>query len=137
MLGRVAEARAVFVEETRAYPEDAEAWRDLATASLSSGDLARAEQAAERLVALKATDSQGYTLRGMVAEGRGRTAEAIRWHRLAVSKSPKDVEALVALGLALEVAGKRRESLEVLGEAMKLDPTSVIARRAFAGVTNE
>jgi Flp pilus assembly protein TadD len=73
----------------------------------------------------------------MVAEGRGRTAEAIRWHRLAVSKSPKDVEALVALGLALEVAGKRQESLEVLGEAMKLDPTSVIARRAFAGVTNE
>lgn len=137
MLGRTADARAIFVEQTRAYPEEAEAWRDLATASLASGDLSRAEQAADRLVALAADDAGGYTLRGLVAEGRGRLDEAVRWHRLAVARDPKSIEALTALGLALERSGKRREGLEVLGKAMKMDPESPIARRAFAGVSDE
>ncbi|MFM7262001.1 MAG: tetratricopeptide repeat protein [bacterium] len=137
MLDRNADARAVFVEQTRGYPEESEAWRDLATASLASGDLSRAEQAADRLVALAANDASGYTLRGLVAEGRGRFDEAVRWHRLAVSRDPKSVDALTALGLALERSGKRREGLEVLGQAMKLDPQSSIARRAFAGANDD
>jgi protein O-GlcNAc transferase len=137
MLGRTADARAIFVEQTRAYPEEAEAWRDLATASLASGDLSRAEQAADRLVALAGDDASGYTLRGLVAEGRGRLDEAVRWHRLAVARDPKSIEALTALGLALERSGKRHEGLEVLGKAMKMDPESPIARRAFAGVSDE
>ncbi|MCE2885360.1 MAG: tetratricopeptide repeat protein [Planctomycetaceae bacterium] len=137
MLDRNADARAVFVEQTRAYPEESEAWRDLATASLASGDLSRAEQAADRLVALATNDASGYTLRGLVAEGRGRFDEAVRWHRLAVARNPKSVDALTALGLALERAGKRREGLEVLGQAMKLDPESPVARRAFAGANDD
>jgi Flp pilus assembly protein TadD len=61
----------------------------------------------------------------------------VRWHRLAVARDPKSIEALTALGLALERSGKRHEGLEVLGKAMKMDPESPIARRAFAGVSDE
>jgi len=136
-LGRMAEARQVFVEETRAYPEDAEAWRDLATASLTSGDIARAEQAAERLVVLAPQDARAFTLRGIVAERRSNFGEAVRWHRLAVARGPEQVEALIGLGLALEKSGKQSEALEVLAKAMKLDPASTLARRAFAGVSTD
>ena len=132
MLGRMSEARMVFTDQTRAYPEDAEAWRDLATSAVASNDLPRAEQAAERLVALLSSDAAGYTLRGIVAERNGRFDEAVRWHRLAVVRAPKSIESLVALGLALQYAGKSKEGLEIMAEALKLDPNSSIARRAFA-----
>jgi tetratricopeptide (TPR) repeat protein len=122
----------VFTDQTRAYPEDAEAWRDLATSAVASNDLPRAEQAADRLVALLSSDAAGYTLRGIVAERNGRFDEAVRWHRLAVVRAPKSIESLVALGLALQYAGKSKEGLEIMAEALKLDPNSSIARRAFA-----
>ncbi len=137
MLGRMSDARVVFIEQSRSYPEDAECWRDLATAALASNDLPRAEQASERLIALSSELSAGYTLRGIVAERTQKFDEAIRWHRLAVAREPKNVEALVALGLALQSAGRMQDSLEVLGEAIKLDPQSALARRAFAGAIVE
>ena len=131
MLDRIVDARAVFVEQSRAYPEDPECWRDLASTSLASNDLARAAQASERLVALSSDDAAGYTLRGIVAERNQHFDEAVRWHRLAVARAPKDVEALIGLGLALQSAGNTKESLEVLSAALKLDPESVLARQAF------
>ena len=68
MLGRYQEARGVFAEYARQYPEDTEAWRDLATASLALDELYRAQWAAERLVTLARDEPAGYTLRGIVAE---------------------------------------------------------------------
>ena len=46
MLGRVSEARIVFSDTVREYPEDVDAWRDLAGAALELGDLSRAQSAA-------------------------------------------------------------------------------------------
>lgn len=137
MLGRMSDARAVFVEQSRAYPEDADCWRDLATAALASNDVPRAAQASERLVALSADDSSGYTLRGIVAEREQKYDEAVRWHRLAVARAPTNVDTLIALGVALQSAGRQQESLEVLGKAIKLDPQSALARKAFAGAVVE
>lgn len=132
MLGRMAEAKSVFADETRHYPEDAEAWRDYATACLATGDTTRAEAAAERVVALSADDFRGYMLRGFVADRAGRADEAVRWHRLSVARAAGDLDARVALGLALRAAGRRAESLEILGAALKDDPASTVARKAFA-----
>ncbi len=132
MLGRMAEAKSVFGEETRLYPEDVEAWRDFATACLATGDLLRAEGAAERVVALAADDFRGYMLRGFVADRGGRHEEAVRWHRLSVARAGGDLDARVALGLALRAAGRRGEGLEILAGALRDDPASAVARKAFA-----
>jgi Flp pilus assembly protein TadD len=89
------------------------------------------------LVALSADDSSGYTLRGIVAEREQKYDEAVRWHRLAVARAPTNVDSLIALGVALQSAGRQQESLEVLGKAIKLDPQSALARKAFAGAVVE
>lgn len=137
MLGRMAEARAVFAEECRTYPECVDAWRDLVRASLETDDLKRAESAADRVIALAKDDADGYTMRSMVASRRGRSDEAVRWSRLAVARAPRDEHALLALGLALRGTGNTAESAKVLAEAMALNPKSEVARRAFVGAAAE
>jgi tetratricopeptide (TPR) repeat protein len=136
MLGRTAEARIVFSDTVREYPEDADAWRDLATSALALGDLARAQSASERLVALAADDPSGYMLRGMVADQKGVYDEAVRWHRLACERAPRSTELKVALAIALRNMGKKDECVAVLREALALEPQSELAQRAMA-VVNE
>ncbi|MEY3026104.1 MAG: hypothetical protein RLZZ238_1001 [Planctomycetota bacterium] len=137
MLGRMAEARVVFSDTVREYPENVDAWRDLAGTALSLGDLARAQNAAERLVALAAELPDGYMLRGHVAEQKGQYDEAVRWHRLACERAPKSIEAKVSLALALRQMDKRDECIAVLKEAIAIEPQSELAQRAMAVVTEE
>jgi tetratricopeptide (TPR) repeat protein len=137
MLGRTAESRIVFSDTVREYPEDVDAWRDLATAALALGDLPRAQSASERLVALAADDAGGYMLRGMVADQKGTYDEAVRWHRLACERAPRNAEMKVALALALSHMGKKDEGLAVLKEALALEPQSELAQRAMAAVNEQ
>lgn len=137
MLGRHGQARDVFAGQVRVYPEDADAWRDLAVSSLAAGDPSRAEVAAERFVALRPDDAAGYTLRGLAALRHGRAEEAVRWQRLAVARAPQDAKVRVALGMALEAAGRRADASRAFAEAMRLDPDSEVARSAFAQVSPE
>jgi Flp pilus assembly protein TadD len=137
MLGRITEARIVFSDTVREYPEDADAWRDLATAALALGDVARAQSASERLVALAADDPSGYMLRGMVADQKGVYDEAVRWHRLACDRAPRNAEMKVALAIALRNMGKKDECVSVLREALALEPQSELAQRAMAIVNDQ
>lgn len=134
MLGRTAEARAVFADQVRSFPEDTTGWADLASTSLESGDIDRAEIAAERLIALAAADPDGYALRGMVAAARSDHEGAVRWHRMACERARANADLKVALGLALQAAGNTLEASQVLAEALKQDPKSELARAAFASV---
>lgn len=122
MLGRHAEARTVFAEFVRSYPESTEAWRDLAVASLNLGDFDRAGSAADRLVALDQADATGYALRGLVCERAGHLGEAVRWYRGALERDPSDPDAAAALGFALRRSGAREEGNRYLQQALKLDP---------------
>ncbi len=137
MLGRTTEARVVFSDTVREYPEDVDAWRDLATVTLELGDLARAQSASERLIALASDDASGYTLRGMVAAEKGEYEEAVRWHRLACDRAPKDAPAKVALGMSLWHSGKHDEGRSILREALAIDPASALATEALAAVDAE
>lgn len=137
MLNRVAEARVVFSDTVREYPEDVAGWRDLATAALALGDLGRAQNASERLIALSNEDPAGYMLRGHVAERKGSTDEAISWHRQACERGPRSSEAHIALGMALAHAGHRDEAMKMLEKALSLDPSSDLAKEAIASVSQE
>jgi len=136
MLGRVSEARIVFSDTVSEYPEDVDAWRDLAGAALELGDLSRAQSAAERLIALSTDDASGYTLRGLIAEAKSEFPEAVRWHRLACDRAPKSPDTLFGLALALRQMGKNEECAKVLREALAIDPKSELAQRALA-IVNE
>ena len=137
MLGRTQEARVVFSDTVREYPEDTGAWRDLAGAALELGDLARAQSASERLVALASDDPAGYLLRGMVAEQKGMFEEAVRWHRLACDRAPRDIAAKVSLAIALGRAGRKEEAVRMLNEIVTANPDSALAKQALAVVNAE
>ena len=136
MLGRHQEARGVFAEHARQYPEDTEAWRDLATASLALDELDRAQWAAERLVTLARDEPSGYTLRGIVAERAHDLDTAIRWHVRAVEVGPSSPEAAAALGLALQAAGRDEEAAQWLRRALDLDPEFTAVARALGSMMN-
>lgn len=137
MLGRVGEARVVFSDTVREYPENVGGWRDLATTALALGDVGRAQNASERLIALASEDPAGYMLRGYVAERKGNFDDAIAWHRLACERGPRNAEAHIALGMALAHAGKKDEAMKALEKALSLDPSSELAKEAIAGVSQE
>lgn len=122
MLGRHAEARAVFAEFVRTYPESTEAWRDLAVASINLGDLERAESAARRLIELDQSSSTGYALRGLVSERAGNDDAAIGWYRNALGQNPQDADAAAALGLLLCRNGDGTEGRRYLQRAIEIDP---------------
>lgn len=122
VLGRHAEARAVFAEYVRTHPESTEAWRDLAVASITLGDLGRAESAAKRLIELDGSDSTGYALRGLVSERAGDTESAVRWYRSALEQDPQDADAAAALGLLLCRIGDHAEGRRHLQRAIEIDP---------------
>ncbi|MBI1304048.1 MAG: tetratricopeptide repeat protein [Phycisphaera sp.] len=136
MLGRHQEARAVFADHARQYPEDAEAWRDLATASIALGEFDRAQSAAERFVTLARDEPSGYTLRGMVAERANDLDTAIRWHVRAVEVGPDSPEAAAALGLALRAAGREQEAAQWLRRAFDLDPGFTTVARALESIVD-
>ena len=137
MLGRVAEARVVFSDTVREYPEDIGGWRDLATAALAIDDLQRALSASERLIALANEDPVGYTLRGHVAARKGNMEEAIGWHTSACQRGPSNSEAHIALGLAYAQAGRKGDAMKALQKALTLDPGSELAKEAIASVSQE
>jgi Flp pilus assembly protein TadD len=88
-------------------------------------------------VALAADDAGGYMLRGMVADQKGAYDEAVRWHRLACERAPRNAEMKVALALALSHMGKKDEGIAVLREALALEPQSELAQRAMAAVNEQ
>jgi Flp pilus assembly protein TadD len=102
--------------------------------TLELGDFARAQSASERLIALASDDASGYTLRGMVAAEKGEYDEAVRWHRLACERAPKDAPAKVALGMSLWYSGRKDEGKAMLQAALTADPGSALAREAIAAV---
>ena len=137
MLGRIAEARVVFSDTVREYPEDVAGWRDLATAALALDDMQRAQSASERLIALSTDDPAGYMLRGYVAERKGNYEEAIGWHNSACQRGPRNSEAHIALGMALAHAGRKNEAMKALEKALTLDPASELAKEAIATVSQD
>jgi len=132
MLGRPTDARAIFTEHTREYPEDVEAWIDLANVSLELADLPRAEAAADRAISLAQADARGYLTRGMIESARGKSQQALEFLRQAFERAPKDTEVAVSYGLALRSVGRNAEAQVILSEALKADPDSELAKQAFA-----
>jgi tetratricopeptide (TPR) repeat protein len=136
MLGRHAEARAVFAEQVRAYPEDTTGWRDLASASIAVGDLPRAAAAADRLLELAARDATTYVLRGLVAEEMGDLEGAMQWYRRGIAVDPNDADAHAALGLTLNKLGRCIEAEASLRRALAIEPRFALVEQALAMTSN-
>jgi len=94
----------------RDFPDRWEPWFWLGTAALARGQLAPAEQALERSLALNAGAAQVWVQRGIVAQERGDHAAAVRFLSQAVAQAPRMPEAHLNLGFSFDALGRSSEA---------------------------
>jgi len=95
---------------SRDFPDRWEPWFWLGTAALARGQLAPAEQALERSLALNAGAAQVWVQRGIVAQERGDHAAAVRFLSQAVAQAPRMPEAHLNLGFSFDALGRTSEA---------------------------
>ncbi len=118
--GLVDEAVEYLSEALKWDPDNAEANRLLALCRLEQGRMSAAQRASERAAALAPDDAGIASVRGMVAERRGRYEEALGYYRQARGLDDADVQYLVSEVECL-VALDRSEEARRLLEAHLVD----------------
>lgn len=118
----------LWQEAVQASPTSIEANLNLGGAYRTAGDLANAERAFTRSIALAPDKPGAYlALSGMFIE-RGRLDEAASILRLAELRIPRDAKVRLALASLQERGFRRRDvALELCREALALEPGSVDA----------
>ena len=92
-----------------------------------SGRLAEAEAACDELLLAEPNDAAALHLAGVVADGRGRAAEARLLLVRAVGLSPGTAAYRRDLGLSYAHGGENEAALSELAEAVRLDPAQAVA----------
>lgn len=118
-----AEAGEQFEDVLGRYPESDDARLGLAACRIEQGRAAEAVPLVDAVLAKGGEPPRALFLRGKAALAMRDAAEAERWLRRAVEKSPDDDEALHQLVLALRAGDKRAEADRLAGrlEALRKD----------------
>lgn len=114
-------ARQILESVVREQPEDATAWKGLAALAVAAGDLANGMEIRKRLVGLKESAAVLSFNLGVVAEGNGLTAEALRLYGEALKERPRFAEALVNLGHLFRDQGREQDATECWRRAAAID----------------
>lgn len=107
---------------SRDFPEVAKYHRVLGQAHLVSGRQEEAEDEFLRALRLDPLDHDALTLLGNLYAARNRPQEAIPLYERSIALSP-NVYALNNLGAAVAQTGNKERALEILREAVALDPS--------------
>lgn len=117
------------------FPRDVEAYLALERARTVVGDHARAIEALERLVDLDPNHASAYVERlVMHAEAAYRDADALRYARLGVERSPTDPRAEARLGDLLRRRGDAEGAREAYRRALAIDDRRTEVWLAVAGL---
>lgn len=103
---------------TAQNPKDYEAWMLQADAQLRANALEDAEATILKMESAGAPPELVHELRGQLAERRGDTKNAILEYRLALEKSPSDIDLRKRLQVLLVSANQRDQALEILREGL-------------------
>ena len=133
-LGRHSEARAVYTEITRQFPEESDSWVDLATAAHRLGDLRRVAQCSQQLALLAPDRWEGPFFKGLVLRNQGRSDEAIAEFEKAIELAPEETLPRLMLGLEQKHLGRGGEAYRAFVGSLKLEPDHPVARRLAAEV---
>lgn len=128
-LGRIEEARAIYLKLARSEPSEAIDWVKLAELAWRQEDLEGTLYAAGRAISLAPQQHEGYLLAGMVWHKRKQLSEALRMFDRAAELAPNSAEPLILRGLALQQAGHRQAAVEAYEEALQRQPQDTRAQR--------
>jgi len=113
---------------TEVEPENAIAWARLSELELSTGEVGRAREAAERALKLSPGFGRGHTILGFVLLVQGEIEQAQQSFAKAASYSQGDPLVRLGNGLALIRTGKLAEGRRELELAVLLDPGNSLLR---------
>jgi tetratricopeptide (TPR) repeat protein len=100
--------------------------------SLQRGDVAAAEQIADRVTQFDANFADGWFLRGLVHHLRGDAAAAIQLYERALALKPGYFGALNNLGVVYAGAGRHEDALATIAQYLRLDPENAVANCNYA-----
>lgn len=123
-MGRMSEARNVYLQLSRDRANDADVWVELGSVAWELGDFRRVALSGVRAIALAPDRFEGYMLKGVSEESLGRATEAVAFFRQAADRAPFDVSPHLLLGQALEQAGDYDGARRAYEAAMAADPTN-------------
>lgn len=133
-LNRFPEAVEIYRELTKRNPLDAEAWNNLGDAADSEGNHQEALEAYVTSLQIDpdqpiALFNKGEVLNEMCARsGPCRSSEAVQALQGARKAMQNDPEVDYELAFALTEAGRHKEALGIISEALRLDPKYAAAR---------
>lgn len=122
------EAARVYIQLTRSDRRDVEAWYKLASISLVRDDTAGALTAAQRVMALDGSRSEGFLIAAVVMQRRGQLDQAIRLFDRAAALAPTSAEPVLLQGIALERAGNKTAAASAYAEALRRSPDDARAK---------
>jgi len=136
-VGRIDEAKRLFIKMTRSNPLDSDAWLKLGELALVQRDAAGATLAATHFKKLAPKRHEGYLLAGVVYSHKGNIQQALDNFDRAAELAPDDPEPLLLRGIALERDGRLTDAAQAYSEALRRDPSDRRAGQLFDRVSAE
>ncbi len=130
--GRPAEAIRLLTSMVEARADNAETHLALASAHLASGDAARAEDAADRAVALRASGARAHEIKGMIAWRGQQPSEAIAFFEQGLARDPRHVRMLSWIGLIALEQKRPQDAAAAFGQVLRRDPMQADALAGLA-----
>lgn len=136
VLNRGTEAQSLYLRLKSSDPSNPSVWIEFGTVAWKRGDYRWVAECSLRTIDLAPARFEGYLLKGLFEQHKGRSEDAIREFRKAVSRSQDTVITHLALGRALEEAGHSRDALTAYGKALEVDPQSPGARSLYSSLAD-
>jgi cellulose synthase operon protein C len=112
-----------FIEDARVTdPGNADSWLVEASVRIRDRQLAEAQAASERALALTPSSAQALYVRGTVAHARGDAAAALAFYGKALREDPAHTEALVSRAGLLLDQGRRSDAAADVAALMRSSP---------------
>ena len=121
-----------FETATLAEPDDGDGWGNLAIALNNIGEHGRAQECADKAVAMRPGSSAALAARAAVEFEEGRIETAIETFRAAIELPEPSTQTYCAFANALWTSGRCNEALEYLRQSVAINGNNVIARWKLA-----
>ncbi|MSP40855.1 MAG: tetratricopeptide repeat protein [Deltaproteobacteria bacterium] len=136
--GKAGEAKAVFEELLKQYPNEADLQLFLGISLLRLRDPERAVAAIKKALAIDANHVEAHTLLGYVElEVRGDVNAALREYRRVIELKPDRAEAYANLAAAQKRQGDLEPAVASLNKALELKPAFALALTTRGGIFAE
>jgi tetratricopeptide (TPR) repeat protein len=136
-IGRIDRARQVYIDLTRANPENTNDWVRLGELCWKLEDTGGTLIAANRAINLEPHRHEGYILAGLVWQKRGRLDDALKMFDRAAELAPQSSTPLLLRGLSLQKADRNAAAAEAYSQALERNPKDPRAKRLLSSVSVE